>query len=138
MYPWSVPSVVVHHSGEAGTSQAAAGCDRGWPAAGHVRRSHYPGVVVVELANQPQELGPVELVCSLLCRDGGNHLVIDVGTGQGMGAPSCRWRAALDPARENDLAGRLVHRCDMPARRLPGDRLGSVAVISPPRAVLAR
>ena len=97
-----------------------------------------PGVVVVQFANQPQELGPVELVCSLLGLDGGYHVGIDVGTGQGMSAPPRRRFLALDPAREDNLAGLLVDRCDMPARRLPGDRLGAVAVISPPRAVLAR
>jgi hypothetical protein len=36
-------------------------------------------VVVVQLIDRPQELGPV----GLLCRDGRDHLGVDVGTSQG-------------------------------------------------------
>jgi hypothetical protein len=95
-------------------------------------------VVVIQFADQPQELGPVELVCSLLCGDGSNDLGVDVATGRGLGARPYRWCSPLGSTRKDDLARRLVHRGDMPARRLPSDRPGSVGVVALPRAMQAR
>ena len=86
--------------GEAGTAEQWRDVIENGPQQGMHSIGVAPGVVVVQLADQPQELGPVELVCSLLSGDGGDHLGVDVGTGQGLGALRCRWRPALDPARE--------------------------------------
>jgi hypothetical protein len=82
------PLVVVHSGCEVGISQQRRDMIQDGPEQGVRGVAISPEIVVVQLLDQSQELGPVKPVRSFLRFDGGDHLRIDVGPGGGMRALS--------------------------------------------------